>query len=86
MRSSLQESGKRHGAQLENVLSILFSTTNPGNPILLCNLIHCAVESHVTCHSLEGNKIREPNDWKPMCSSYIKSNNISVLAMFQGLI
>ena len=32
------------------------------------------------------NKIREPNDWKPMCSSYIKSNNISVLAMFQGLI
>ena len=26
------------------------------------------------------NKIREPNDWKPICSFYIKSNNISDLA------
>ena len=32
------------------------------------------------------NKIREPNDWKPICSFYIKSNNISDLALFQGLI
>ena len=32
------------------------------------------------------NKIREPNDWRPICSFYIKSSNISDLALFQGLI
>ena len=41
---------------------------------------------HHTRASSFFNKIREPNDWTPICSIYIKSNNISDLALFQGLI
>ena len=32
------------------------------------------------------NKIREPDNWRHICSFYIKSNNISDLGLFQGLI